>query len=205
MLGKTIGIVAAIAAVGVVLWGLTSPPQVTAGSGQWLTSLQTLASVAGENPGTGSVASMAGSKLVRTDGSSVMTDYLDNKDYVLLYYSASWCGPCQAFTPTLVDFYNQHADAGNFELVFISNDRSQRAMADYMKKARMPWPALPFSERQNTLARTYAESGIPHLVLIKPDGTIVSSSFDGGTYLGPHAVLEELRNLMAAQQSGPAR
>lgn len=23
-----------------------------------------------------------------------------------LYFSGSWCGPCQAFTPKLVDFYS---------------------------------------------------------------------------------------------------
>ncbi|HEX8309741.1 MAG TPA: thioredoxin-like domain-containing protein [Chthoniobacteraceae bacterium] len=45
--------------------------------------------------------------------------------YFAFYYSASWCPPCRAFTPDLVKFYKRRKRTNpNFELVFVSNDRS---------------------------------------------------------------------------------
>jgi len=52
---------------------------------------------------------------------------------VALYFSASWCPPCQRFTPILIDFYNT-AKAANcgFEVVFVSSDRSVEEFDTYV-------------------------------------------------------------------------
>ncbi len=42
------------------------------------------------------------------------------------YYSASWCSPCRAFTPKLVDFYKEFKPQHpNFELFFVNHDQSE--------------------------------------------------------------------------------
>ncbi|GAB4839792.1 hypothetical protein Ancab_020502 [Ancistrocladus abbreviatus] len=43
--------------------------------------------------------------LVRNNGDQVKIDTLKGKK-VGLYFSASWCGPCQRFTPRLIEVYN---------------------------------------------------------------------------------------------------
>jgi nucleoredoxin len=67
---------------------------------------------------------------------------------VALYFSAHWCGPCQAFTPKLADVYNELKDrAEEFEIVFISSDEDQETFEEYFKS--MPWLALPFGDKTN--------------------------------------------------------
>ena len=65
-----------------------------------------------------------------------------------LYFSAHWCPPCRAFTPTLADWYNNFKKGPNgskFDIVFVSSDRDDSAFDEYY--GEMPWLALPFSER----------------------------------------------------------
>ncbi|GKA82453.1 probable nucleoredoxin 1 [Tanacetum coccineum] len=48
------------------------------------------------------------------------------------------------FTPVLIDLYNELADEGDFEIVFISADKNEESFNGYFSK--MPWLAVPFSD-----------------------------------------------------------
>ncbi len=81
----------------------------------------------------------------------VLTPYADQafekKKLIGLYFSAHWCGPCRKFTPELVAFYNKNAAAHpEFEVLFVSNDKSAAAMQGYMREMQMPWPAVSFDK-----------------------------------------------------------
>ncbi|MFZ4776345.1 MAG: thioredoxin-like domain-containing protein, partial [Terrimicrobiaceae bacterium] len=84
--------------------------------------------------------------LVALDGKKVgpfKSDSLASKKFIAVYYSASWCGPCRNFTPDLVKWYKRNASKSDlFELVFVSADRSEAQMQEYMVEDKMPWPAL---------------------------------------------------------------
>ena len=70
---------------------------------------------------------------------------LEKKKLFALYFSAHWCAPCRKFTPQLVEFYNRVAPQHpEFELVFVSDDRSPFGMETYMRD--MPWLAIDFSK-----------------------------------------------------------
>jgi nucleoredoxin len=139
-------------------------------------------------------------KLVRyADGrlQNVEPAALNGVKYYGLYYSASWCGPCRQFTPAFVEAYRgmkqRHPE---FEVVFISNDRSAGDMADYMRDDRMPWLAVKFDRREQPMT-AYEGRGIPCLVLVDAAGRVLSDSFDGDTYLGPGHVLDEANRILA--------
>lgn len=141
----------------------------------------------------GDLIAAIGSELVKADGSKVNPDYLANQKYVLVYFSAEWCGPCRAFTPKLVDFYNANHKDGDFEVVFYSSDRDEGKMFHYMQTDKMPWVAVPYDHRKASgIARKYAGRGIPCLVMIGPDGKVVSDSFVDGPYVGPRKVMSDL-------------
>lgn len=118
---------------------------------------------------------------------------LSAKDYYAIYYSAHWCPPCRKFTPQLVSFYNSYSKRhDNFEIIFVSSDRSEDSMEDYMKTANMPWLALEFGQRSHPATR-YSGKGIPCLVLLDNKGTVLADSYSGNRYVGPTSVMNALK------------
>lgn len=127
----------------------------------------------------------------------VATEELFNHEYFLLYFSAHWCPPCQAFTPKLVHFYEENGGGQLFQLLFISCDKSEAEMFDYMNETKMPWPAVQFNTATSIqLKDAYGKGGIPRLVLVDRDGKIIQDSYNGKKYLGPQIALEALKELL---------
>ena len=118
-----------------------------------------------------------GEKLLTSSGKEVDAKQALAGKTVGVYFSASWCGPCRAFTPQLVKFHRQTAKKNNIEIVFASCDKSSQAMFDYMKKDNMPWYALPFDGEQSAALKNELHvSGIPTLAVFGPDGKLVTKS-----------------------------
>jgi thiol-disulfide isomerase/thioredoxin len=59
---------------------------------------------------------------------------------IMFYFSASWCGPCRAFTPALRKWYQRHAAAKQLEIVFVSNDRDANEFNSYFAPMGPPPP-----------------------------------------------------------------
>ncbi|KAH7570290.1 hypothetical protein JRO89_XS05G0082100 [Xanthoceras sorbifolium] len=113
--------------------------------------------------------------LVRNSGDQVKINSLKGKK-IWLYFSASWCGPCRRFTPTLVELYNELSPKGDFEVIYVSRDKDDNSFSGYFSK--MPWLAIPFSdsETRERLKTLFKVRGIPHLVLLDENGNVSSDS-----------------------------
>ena len=137
-------------------------------------------------------------KLVKLDGKRVSRFEMTEKpDYFAFYFSASWCGPCRAFTPSLVEFYDQNDAAGKaFELIFVSSDQNDDAMEEYMKEDEMGFPAIKHRYADMKEIRKYAGSGIPCLVVVDRDGKVIADSYVNGQYVGPTSVMNQLAKLV---------
>ena len=119
-----------------------------------------------------SLEDLVGTELVNADGEKVATSSLEGK-VIGLYFSASWCGPCRAFTPSLVKLRDRKDD--EFEVVFVSSDRSAEDQREYMKDYDMGWPAIPYdSPLRGELAGKYGISGIPSLVIVDDQGNLIT-------------------------------
>ncbi len=138
------------------------------------------------------------------DGSIVRFDdaALEKKKLIAIYFSAHWCGPCRKFTPSLVEYYNRVAPQHpEFEILFVSRDRSPYSFEVYMQETHMPWPAIAFDKvKTKSGILNYAGPGIPDLVLVDASGKIISNSYEGTKYLGPQKVLADLNAIFARDQ-----
>jgi nucleoredoxin len=156
----------------------------------------------------GSIAALVKGDLF-TSRNGITRPYLDaefeKKKLIGLYFSASWCGPCRKFTPSLVSFYNKNAAAHpEFEILLMTNDKSAVAMEGYMRDQQMPWPALSFDKASgNQALKKYAGSGIPCLVVVDENGKVIFDTYAGKDRRGPEAVLGDLDQLFGS--TGPSQ
>lgn len=118
---------------------------------------------------------LLGDKLVTKDGEQATSKVLDGKKVVGLYFSAHWCPPCRAFTPTLSatyeDLVEEHPE---FELIFISSDREEAGFAGYYSD--MPFKALPYAlrEKKVELGAKFEIKFIPALVFLNEKGEVIT-------------------------------
>jgi nucleoredoxin len=153
------------------------------------------------------VSSMVSGNLVRStaNGTQPVSDStVTPVKYFAIYYSAQWCPPCHIFTPKLVQFYSTFKTAHpDFEVIFVSEDHSENEMQDYMKSMGMQWPAVRYDKLTHPTAtfkgpgiESYANSGIPDLVLVDSTGKVLSDSFQGTTYEGADSVLAQIPTIV---------
>ncbi|XP_072019464.1 nucleoredoxin-like protein 2 [Amphiura filiformis] len=116
--------------------------------------------------------------LIDRDGRHVKADVVLKDTVIGVYFSAGWCPPCRDFTPLLTEVYDElKSRAAPFEVVFISCDKSEGAMQQYMKDIHGDWYALPFGDAHiGELKESYNIVAIPKLIILSPSGETLSTS-----------------------------
>jgi thiol-disulfide isomerase/thioredoxin len=96
---------------------------------------------------------------------------------VLVDFWATWCGPCIAEIPNVLEQYEKYHDKG-FEVVGVSLDEDRDALEKFVAEQKIPWPILyekPQGEGwRHPLSTFYGISGIPTVILIGRDGNVVT-------------------------------
>jgi len=112
--------------------------------------------------------------LLGKDLKNVDNSFLTEVKLIGIYFSAHWCPPCRNFTPKLVKFYNEiNKNKKIMEIIFASCDSDENQFNEYFNE--MPWIAFPFGDQRNeALSDAYNCEGIPYLVILKPDGSVIS-------------------------------
>jgi len=101
---------------------------------------------------------------------------LRDKKVICLFFSALWCPPCRPFCQLLRAAYESAIEETNdLEIIFISSDRNEEKMKQYMTDYHGNWLAIPYDQEiVQRLRGEYRINSVPQLIVCKNDGTIIT-------------------------------
>lgn len=112
------------------------------------------------------------------DGKPFSLSSLKGK-YVLIDFWASWCGPCRAENPNVVNTYNEFKDK-NFTILGVSLDQDKDAWVKAIKDDNLDWKQVSDLKFWNSdAAALYNVQAIPYNVLVDPSGKVIATELRG--------------------------
>jgi thiol-disulfide isomerase/thioredoxin len=112
---------------------------------------------------------------------------------VLIDFWATWCGPCVAEVPHVVEAYQKYHDQG-FAIMGVSLDTDKAALLKFTKEHNMTW-AQYFdggSFGDNAIAKRFGVGEIPCMWLVDKEGKLA-------TFHGRQNLQEKIAALLARQ------
>lgn len=108
-----------------------------------------------------------------------LSQYAGKGNYVFVDFWASWCGPCRAEMPNVVEAYKKYHSKG-LEIVGVSFDQKKDAWTAAVKNLGMEWPQMSdLKGWQCAAGKVYGIRSIPSNILLDPQGKIVASDLRG--------------------------
>ena len=99
--------------------------------------------------------------------------------YVLLDFWASWCPPCRAENPVLVQAYHRYKGK-NFTILSVSLDHNRAAWLKAVQADGLMWPQVSDLEGwENAAAARYHVEALPQNYLLDPAGHVVGQNLRG--------------------------
>ncbi|PWH81296.1 TlpA disulfide reductase family protein [Brumimicrobium oceani] len=117
--------------------------------------------------------------LPNPEGEEMSLSSLKGK-YVLIDFWASWCAPCRVENPNVVRLYNKYK-GDKFEIFSVSLDKDKDKWIKAIQADGLIWDyhVSDLLGWKTTMVEKYQFSGIPHTVLIDPEGKIIAEKLRG--------------------------
>lgn len=101
----------------------------------------------------------------------ILKDVLKDKDFLLLEFWGTWCGPCLKFNLQIREFYNLNEK--KISILGIAVDQSNEKVLEYVKKNNVKWQqAFIKLNSSNTFIKQLNIKAYPTVVLLNKRGEI---------------------------------
>lgn len=108
-----------------------------------------------------------------------LSDYAGKGKFVLIDFWASWCAPCRADIPHLIELYKKYKNKG-LEIVAVSLDSDGDAWLKAVDELKMPYPQMSdLKAWDSPAAILYGIESIPYLLLLDKEGIIIDKDLRG--------------------------
>ena len=105
-----------------------------------------------------------------------LSDYVGKGKYVLVDFWASWCGPCKAEIPNIKAVYDKYAGE-DFDVLSVAVWDKPEAAVKAAAELGITWNQIINAQQVPT--DLYGIDGIPHIMLVGPDGIILNRDLRG--------------------------
>ena len=105
-----------------------------------------------------------------------LSDYVGKGKYVLVDFWASWCGPCKAEIPNIKAVYEKYAGE-DFDVLSVAVWDKPKDTAKAAAELGITWNQIINAQQVPT--DLYGIDGIPHIMLVGPDGIILNRNLRG--------------------------
>lgn len=118
---------------------------------------------------------------------------------VLINVWATWCPPCVEEMPSMEKLYKKFKGE-KFEILAVSIDADgAKAVASFMKKHRLTFPAL--LDPEGTIKTTYRVTGVPESFIVDKEGILVGKIIGARDWAAPE-VFKLFRDLIQRPLQG---
>jgi len=108
---------------------------------------------------------------------------------------ATWCGPCRALIPEVNDW------AAKFkkDVVFVGvSDEAEKTVSVFMEKTKMNYSVA--IDTQKRMSKELGVQGIPHVMIVTPDGIVRWQGFPGSSE--DPLTAEKIQQIVDASKAG---
>ncbi|WP_165793007.1 TlpA family protein disulfide reductase [Sphingobacterium haloxyli] len=107
-----------------------------------------------------------------------LSDIRKNK-FILVDFWASWCGPCRAESPYLIEAYNRYHKKG-FDIIGVSLDEDRERWIEAIHEDKQTWHHVSdLKGFDNAVAKSLYIRSIPSNFLLDPTGKIIARDIRG--------------------------
>lgn len=108
-----------------------------------------------------------------------LSEIVGKSKLIMIDFWASWCGPCRAENPNVVEVYNEYHEKG-LNILGVSLDMQKENWIKAIEEDGLVWHHVSdLKYWSNEAAQTYGISSIPSNLLIDKNGKIIAKNLTG--------------------------